>query len=417
MFLTTGALKSRFKKRLAGADRIEIATAWATCGPILEMLCKAAKKKGIKVRAIVGTYGNATHPDAIERLRDIGELRLVEGNRAMFHPKVYIFKAAKGDCAWIGSANFTGAGFARNEEAVHETEDVAGAVDWFKQRWKDCGPLDHGAIEAYRKRRRKQGVSRSLSGLVGRSESATGDRLTYLREADSWKEYLRALRKCEESWLNEGYGWSVLGQTFSYVHTIEEGKEIARRRSWVGITDEERTTLLGLRDGVNGTWGLLGSLRGAGQVNGIFKHSRIAANSAILGRVRDAIEVVIDARERDFPDVAVEALEEISDEERFSYGAATRLLALARPDRLVSVNRGARNGLARVFGIREGSRKSADLRPTTLGRPENYRRLLERLYESPWFDDTPSRGGRERQLWNMRAALVDSFVYVPGSTA
>ncbi len=37
----------------------------------------------------------------------------------MFHPKVYIFTGNEGACAWIGSANFTGAGFARNEEAVH----------------------------------------------------------------------------------------------------------------------------------------------------------------------------------------------------------------------------------------------------------------------------------------------------------
>ena len=417
MFLTTGALESRFKERLAGADRVDIATAWATCGPVLEMLCKAAKRKRVKVRAIVGTYGNATHPDALERLRDIGELRLVERNRAMFHPKVYIFKATKGDCAWIGSANFTGAGFARNEEAVQETEDVAGAVNWFKRRWKDCGPLNPGAIEAYRKRRRKQGVSRSLSGLVGRSESGTGDRLAYLREADGWKEYARALRKCEESWLDEGYGWSVLGQTCSYVHTIEEGKEIARRTSWVGITDEERTILLGLRDGVNGTWGLLGTLGGAGKVNGIFNRSTIAANGVILGRVRDAIEIVISARDRDFPDVAMKALEQIGGEKRFSYGTATRLLALARPDRLVSVNKGSREGLAKAFRVRRRSGKGFDLSPTTLGRPENYRLLLERLYAAPWYGGPPGRGKRERQLWNMRAALVDSFVYVPGSKA
>ena len=417
MFLTTGALETRFEERLAGADRVDIATAWATCGPVLEMLCKAAKKKRVKVRAIVGTYGNATHPDALERLRDIGELRLVAGNRTMFHPKVYIFRATKGNCAWIGSANFTGAGFARNEEAVHETEDVAGAVEWFRRRWTKCGPLDPGAIEAYRTRRRKQGVSRSLAGLVGRSESGTGDRLAYLREANSWKQYVRALKKCEESWLDEGYGWSVLKKTCSYVHTIEEGKEIARRTSWIGITDEERTILLGLRDDVNGTWGLLGSLGGAGKVNGIFNRSTIAANGVILGRVRDAVDVVISARDRDFPDVAVKALEQIDGEKRFSYGTATRLLALARPDKLVSVNKGSRYGLARVFGVSKDSGKGLDLSPTTLGEPENYRLLLERLYAAPWYRGPPGRSKRERQLWNMRAALVDSFVYVPDSKA
>ena len=71
----------------------------------------------MKVRAIVGTYGNATHPRALDRLRTIGALRLADSDGAMFHPKVYIFHGSDESFAWIGSANFTGAGFARNEES------------------------------------------------------------------------------------------------------------------------------------------------------------------------------------------------------------------------------------------------------------------------------------------------------------
>ena len=407
MFLTTDKLKSRFADRLSGPSRVDIATAWATLGPVLELLCKAAEQRGVKVRAIVGTYGNATHPDALERLRDIGTLRLVEGRQALFHPKVYIFTGKKGGCAWIGSANFTDAGFARNEEAVHETQDVDGAVDWFKRRWKDCDTLDPEAINAYRERRRKQGVSRSLAGLVGRPVTGTGNRLSLLRDADSWKAYARALDKCDESWLDEGRGWSVLGERCSYVHTIEEGRRIARRSSWVGLTDKERTILLGLRDGVDGVWGLLGTLIAAGMVKGVFNRSNEVQKRRILRRVRNAVEGVINAPDEDFPDAGVMALERICREGGFGHGAATRLLALARPDRLVSVNSKSCAGLATIF----------DLRPTTLGNPENYRLLLEKLYAAPWYGDRPGRSKRERQLWNMRAGLVDCFVYDARSEA
>ena len=407
MFLTTDKLRSRFADRLAGSNRVDIATAWATRGPVLDLLCKAATERGVKVRTIVGTYGYATHPDALERLRDIGTLRLVEGSRAMFHPKVYIFSGRRGARAWIGSANFTGAGFARNEEAVHETQDLDDAVDWFKGLWKACGPLDPGAIAAYRERRRKHGVSKSLAGLVGRPETGKGNRLALLGDADSWAEYVRALEKCDETWLDEGRGWSVLGESRSYVHTIDEGGRVVRPRSWIGLDDQERTIILGLRDGVEGTWGLLGTLIAAGTVKGVFHRSNKVENRRILGRVRNAVERVINATDDDFPDAAVIALEQICSEGGFGHGAATRLLALARPDRLVSVNSKSCVVLATAF----------DVKPTTLGEPKNYRLLLERLYAAPWYGDRPGRKRRERQLWNMRAALVDCFVYDASSEA
>ncbi len=237
--------------------------------------------------------------------------------------------------------------------------------------------------------------------MVGRPETDKGNRLGLLRDADNWNAFVRALEKCNELRLDEGRGWSVLEKSCSYVHTIEEGRRIARCSSWVGLTDEERTILLGLRDGDDGVWGLLGTLNQAITVKGVFKRLNEARNRQILRRVRNAVEQVINAPDDDFPDAGVSALEQIRGENRFSHGAATRLLALARPDRLVSVNSKSCAGLATMF----------DLKPTTLGKPENYRLLLERLYAEPWYDDRPGRSKRQRQLWNMRAALIDCFVY------
>lgn len=409
MILTTKALKARFEANLARSNRVEIATAWATNGPALELLCKAVEVEGVKVRAVVGTYGNATHPDALDRLNSIGTLRLAESDGAMFHPKVYIFHGSDASRAWIGSANFTGGGFDRNEEVVHETDDVAGAAVWFARRWRACGRLPRGAIDKYRKRRLSQGVSRGLAVLAaGRTDVGTKRRLALLRGANGWKEYVAALEACNESWLDEGYGWSVLGTTHSYVHTITEAGAVAQSRPWTGMPPQRAGMLLGLRDEPDGTWGLLGSLGAAGTAKKVLLQSHEAKYRPVLERLRRSVDRVIQAGDDEIVDATVEVLEDLCRTDGkgvagFGPGVVTRLLALARPDRLVSVNDGSRHGLSAVFGLAR----------TTLGEPRNYRRLLEAVYELPWYGDRPGRSRREWRLWSMRAALIDSFVYDP----
>ena len=404
MFLTADRLPGVFKEKLASAQRIDIASAWATLGPALDLLHAASKRKKrrVKIRAIIGTFGNATDPDALELLSKIGELCLVSGGGALFHPKVYIFRNGRASSVWIGSANFTRAGFGRNEEAVYETGHCDEAKKWFERQWTNHGgPSPESKIEEYRKRRKRQGVSRTAAKMAGQPELGAVSRVELLQNAGSWGDYLEALKKCDQLWTAEGVKWTVLGDKYSYVHTINEGNRIARHESWVGLNDLQRTILLGLRDGVEGTWGLLGSLRGAGEVQAVFRRFNEARRRAILTRIRNTVGHVIKASSDEFPDIAVDALEQICRETRFDYGVATRLLTLARPDKLVSINSRSQEGLAETF----------DLAPTTLGK--NYGQLLQNLYNKRWYRGRPGRSRKEHELWNMRAALVDSFVYDP----
>jgi len=408
MFLTTNKLMERLEKNLARSTRVDVATAWATEGPALDLLRKAVDDRDVKIRAIVGTYGNATHPKALERLRDVGTLRLAESDGAMFHPKVYIFHGSdkSKSCTWIGSANFTGAGFKRNEEVVHETREVDDASGWFKRRWRRCGKLRANAIKEYRKRWCEQGVSPDLAELTAtRTDVGTRQRLALLGEAERWTDYVAALEACDESWLDEGYGWSVLGETHSYLHTIREAGAIAQER-WTGLSPERANMLLGLHDDSDGAWGLLGTLGAAAAAVYVFLHPHEVGHPPILRQLRRSVDRVIQADDDTVVEMAVEVLEEICRVPRFGPGVATRLLALARPDRLVSVNRGSVDGLSEMFEL-----------PRTvqaLGEPNNYRRLLHAVHELPWYGDhRPGRSRREKQLWSMRAALIDSFVYRP----
>ena len=138
MRLLTAGIDSEFARVLKDkqVQRVDIATAWATEGPGLDALEKAAKRRKVRVRALVGIAGGHTTPSALERLCKLGKVRLVEGN-GLFHVKLYLFHRASTSSAWIGSANFTGPGFEKNEEMLLKTTDTTEAVDWFKSRWKE----------------------------------------------------------------------------------------------------------------------------------------------------------------------------------------------------------------------------------------------------------------------------------------
>ena len=63
----------RFKELLETSRSVDIATAWATPGRHLQALRDAVERGDVKVRAIVGISGNATHPPqrAVRRSRSV----------------------------------------------------------------------------------------------------------------------------------------------------------------------------------------------------------------------------------------------------------------------------------------------------------------------------------------------------------
>ena len=188
---TDEKILSRFEGLLKGATRVHIATAWATPGKQLDALGTAVQENGLEVRAIVGTHGNATDPAALERLKKLGKLRLA-GNEALFHPKVYIFEFSRKPITWIGSANFTRAGFGGgNVEIMYETYYVKhfGFLWWFEEQWSQLKPATEEAINEYRKRREKDPPGRVFLEVVGEPKGADpGPSL--LPETQTWDPVL-----------------------------------------------------------------------------------------------------------------------------------------------------------------------------------------------------------------------------------
>ena len=191
-FLCGDDLHTRFTALLRKACSVDIATAWATPGEHLQALDDAAASRDVKVRAIVGISGNATHPDALEELSRItaGDLRIVPKRDRLFHPKLYLFEWHEGGIvkrhAWIGSANFTRAGFGgysnANEEIMLEVgpgERADALADWFQERW---GSLPHGfpiseQIRRYTKDWKRRPPHRQLRQITSGSVSHPRDLL------------------------------------------------------------------------------------------------------------------------------------------------------------------------------------------------------------------------------------------------
>jgi len=192
MLFTGKDILSRFEKHLERATRIHIATAWVTRGKHLDALGTAVQGNGLKVRAVVGTHGNTTDPAALEHLKKLGKLRLAK-EPPIFHSKVYIFESENGASrAWVGSANFTRAGFGnRNVETMHETKDVKPSLEWFKQQWKQTERASRQAINDYSERRRRNPPKWDLANLVGESEGAApGPSLPPFARTGKWKPVL-----------------------------------------------------------------------------------------------------------------------------------------------------------------------------------------------------------------------------------
>ena len=173
-------LSERFQENVECSTHVDIAVAWATKTSALDQLVNAVEENGVSLRIIVGTHGNATDPDALDRLNDIGEgvLRLAPHEGPLFHPKVYIFRRKKDSIAWIGSANFTNGGFGENVEAVFETKKCESALSWFKNQWDECDELTANAIEEYRARRRLNPPPPILTDMPEKRRASPG-----------WKRY------------------------------------------------------------------------------------------------------------------------------------------------------------------------------------------------------------------------------------
>lgn len=403
-------LSRRFEQLACRAERIDIAVAWARPCDAVEALVQSAAD----IRIVIGISKSFTDPSTLKHLIDLEnvKLRIVPDDESwrIFHPKYYCFHGKKTLC-WIGSANLTAGGFGGNDELVHEFE-LTNKEDqqWFEHLWgrfvdQDPRPI----IQEYEQRYTPPSRTPRPVG----PERAVG--LPLLADIETWEHFIEGLRTYDHYYRchQHRYKFDVLGETHSWLHTIRVGREIARRRDWTNLTPRECYILRGFtsKHDDEGDWALLGGLRGGAPY--VFNNDNKPGVEPIRANIRDLLQRVLHADPKEITTVAQATMEIIRrmrhvEDARAGIGhaAATRWLALARPEYLVSVNRESASRLGQASGFQQGSREL-----TSEQLADVYSDFLIWLHGRPWFNERQPDDPLERDIWNCRAALVDVFAY------
>ena len=353
-----------------------------------------------------------TSPTTLRRLQGFAKLRIASSTmpHGIFHPKYYCFRGPDRTVCWIGSANLTQRGFVDNDELVHEFEDsTKEGRRWFKTLWGRLKPDPGPTIDEYEIGwQPPQRGPRPKRDLRPPPQGDMPDRVL-LANGSTWNDFVEQLRELDDYWYEKSKGsWNVLGDTHSWIHTIATGRQIIRLLDWKKLTKRECYILRGDERsgfGEEGAWGLLGGLTGAGQATSVFNPESMPDVGPTRVRLRDYVNQVLNSSYNEIAQNAHAAVQSIKDDKEefrgFGAAATTRLLTLARPDCLVSVNGKSAAGLGGFSGLLQNPGPLAN----------RYEELLNWVYEQPWFNEPQPDDPLERTIWNSRAALLDAFVY------
>jgi|SRR5580658_564224 Arc/MetJ-type ribon-helix-helix transcriptional regulator len=216
----------------------------------------------------------------------------------------------------------------------------------------------------------------------------------------SWPALVAELRIRNGLWLEEYKGkFGVFSGTNSYVSTIRAAQPIIQK-DWANLTKTEARVLLGLID-EGADYGHLGAMGAARTVKHVFLRAtpeNLEKRQTVHAAINSIMNQPLDAS---FPRKARRAQEIIREIDGFGTAGSTRLLALARPDSLVSVNGESAAGLAELSGIA----------PARVKKPAGYEELIEWTMGRPWWSAAAPETLIERDLWSYRAALIDAFVF------
>ena len=294
-------LLQRFSERLVEATQVDIAVAWATSCGALEALhkrvsdCNADCSWRIKER-----YGSNHTPTSTEvQVRGPAYCTITAARN--FSPEIFLLSWSCQDHL-LGRQwrNLTRRGFGGNNELVHEFDDSAGeGRHWFESLWNTLDPEPGPAIDDYEKRWKPRKCDPRPPPSGGTPE------LVPLSNQSTWDDFVEGLRARDHDRRSQKRTnrWDIFGLDHSYIHTISNGQEAARLPDWGNLTKRECNILLG-RDDHEGTWGLLGSLIGAGQVAHVFKPESTPGVGPVRAQIRHHVRQVVNATDNEIAHVA-----------------------------------------------------------------------------------------------------------------
>jgi len=352
---------------------------------------------------IVGTHFYQTHPQFIEHFLNHPNGRFILREDGVFHPKVYLFLKDHGE--WeclVGSPNFTRGGFDRNDEmAVLITNRDADAQEALHKvtlclnaYWNESKAISGTELDVYREAwKRKQPLVKRLRGQFGnpqeedaddRGKSPLGVKILQM----SWPEYFKGVEAEQD---REPHDHSMEGR----LNVIRETSKLFsehKKFSQIDLSGRQKIAGLVMAGGINFLW--FGSMRG----RGVFMKA-INDNDENLSLALDLIPAV-GAVSREAYIEYVHQYQQAFPQGGVLIGTATRLLAMRRPDTFVCLDNRNKAGLCTDFGIKR-----------RVGYEEYWDSIIERVKEAAWWSAPPPASGVEREVWEARAAFLDSHYY------
>ena len=210
-----------------------------------------------------------------------------------------------------------------------------------------------------------------------------------------WRSYIDALEQCNQWWenrtANDNHPFSVLGEQQSWLETIQVLHKKVKQGNWDKLGKHGQDQLLGLSV-EGGNWALLGRMRQE-------SWDIVFSNDDDREMIENAVLSIVGVNDKNALTLIYNAYKKLIRINGIGQGIATRLLTLARPDRCVSMNDASIKRLTKAYG--DGFKE--------LG----YGEILAKIHAQPWYQEPEPEDEWERNIWQMRVALLDCFVYQP----
>ncbi|MBP1202922.1 HKD family nuclease [Duganella sp. 1411] len=377
--------------------RFDVAVAWAGPNPAVEAMLEAHPKLG---RVVIGTHMYQTDPKVLRRFIPHVGARCLPPDGRLFHPKVYLFKMAKGFAAVVGSHNLTGGAFGGRNievsvllEGSADDEVFVDLTSFVKSSWAVAETIDEDDfLFPYETQYRINKAKRSALDKFHRLKKPRKGAKTSPMDV-SWASFTAAVKK-------DGHH-DFVGR----LEILERASVLFKEhRSFSAMSQYERKAIAGTYgtkesqlDGLNWAW--FGTMFGQGDFKNLVNESPELLSSALqnIPLEGDVSEAQFDAFVHDF-DLAFQGKAH-----KGGVATASRLLAMKRPDFFVGLNNANRVGISEAFGTA----------PTTLNLGNYWERVVIPVQNSPWWLHSRPRDVLGGRIWDNRAALMDSIYYDP----
>lgn len=350
---------------------------------------------------VVGTHFHQTSPAFIEEFRAHPQVRFILQPVGVFHPKIYLFRTTQRWAAVVGSANFTDAAFTQNEEAAVLLSSAHGDPDEAFQKllelvgkfWRQAQPVSIEELDRYKILHKRWKESALIFG--GQRQRQAGRRpnnpLNNKLLPLSWRKFVERVRK---------EGGHEFERRLAVLHAARG--EFEKCPTFAQMPLDIRRGIAGFNPRTPPDWLYFGSMKGAGRFKNLVREY-----PAGISRALDCIPlegVITHDSYMEFCRKFYEGFPVKAGRRRGAgVAVASRLLAMKRPDTFICYDTKNRARLKAMLGL------NSNLATQDFDR--YWEEVVLRIQATEWWRARPPSDPDERNIWDNRAAFLDSLCY------